>query len=226
LSIDYRYEIKFVLDNSKLSEVMMWLYNYTFAKEIYKKRTVNNLYIDDIYYTSAKDNLAGISDRKKMRLRWYGQDNITNQLFFEIKKKIGRIGYKKVYPINSLKKNTMDLNIKNILIQCNKELEKNNLYFDEYLTPTLYTSYDREYYSDTDGIRITIDKNIHFYRPLIYKKLNEIITTPYSNQIMEIKFEPNLKKRVSELIKYLNITPNRHSKYLVGLAMMGELVYI
>jgi len=35
---DYRYEIKFVLDNAKLSEVIQWLNNSTSATEKYNKR--------------------------------------------------------------------------------------------------------------------------------------------------------------------------------------------
>ena len=39
-----------------------------------------------------------------------------------------------------------------------------------------------------------------------------------------IKFNPDMKDTVSELIKPLHITPKRHSKYLTGLAMLGYVV--
>ena len=43
---------------------------------------------------------------------------------------------------------------------------------------------------------------------------------------MDIKFNPDMKDTVSELIKPLHITPKRHSKYLTGLAMLGYVVYL
>ena len=226
MSIDYRYEIKFVLDNSGLSSVMNWIYSYTFARKKYEKRKVNNLYVDDVYFSSAKDNLAGVSDRRKMRLRWYGKNSNISQFFFEIKKRNDRIGYKKTYSLDSLQNNSIKLDINNLLFECRKELEKQQVFFDDPLVPTLNTSYDREYYSDMNGVRITIDQNIHFYRSLPNQKLNISFPLSYPYKVMEIKFEPNLKNRVAELIKPLHITPRRHSKYLVGLAMLGDVVYI
>jgi hypothetical protein len=35
-----------------------------------------------------------------------------------------------------------------------------------------------------------------------------------------------MKELVSELIRPLHIAPKRHSKYLIGLAMLGYVVYI
>ena len=43
---------------------------------------------------------------------------------------------------------------------------------------------------------------------------------------MEIKFAPEMKNQVAKLIKPLNISPKRHSKYLIGLAKLGYAVYI
>ena len=69
MSSDYRYEIKFVLDNSRLSDAMQWLYNETTAIKTYDNRKVNSIYFDDVGFSSVRDNLAGISQRNKLRLR-------------------------------------------------------------------------------------------------------------------------------------------------------------
>ena len=69
----HRYEIKFILDNAKLSEIYQWIKDSTFMKKSFPDRKVNSLYFDDENYSCVRDNLAGISDRKKMRFRWYGQ---------------------------------------------------------------------------------------------------------------------------------------------------------
>ena len=103
-----RYEIKYILDNSKLSEVNQWLYKCTFASKSYPMRRVNSLYFDDVNYSSVRDNLAGISNRKKLRLRWYGFGKTEFHPSFEIKSRDGRLGYKKTFPIKSLEENLME----------------------------------------------------------------------------------------------------------------------
>lgn len=225
MSIDYRYELKFILDDSKLSDAMRWMCTYTHAREIYNKRKVNTLYFDDADFTFVRDNLAGVSNRKKIRLRWYGCEDVSSPSF-QTKIRNGRLGYKKSYPLKSLENSLMELNIKDILSECEKELRKQHVILDEYLAPTLQVSYDREYYADLDGIRITIDQNIQYYGLCLHQKLNETFFAPSPYKVMEIKFEPHLKTRIAELIRPLHITPKRHSKYLAGLAMLGKVVYI
>ena len=45
----------------------------------YKDRIINSVYYDTENFNSAKDNLAGISKRRKYRIRWYdNNDNIFN----------------------------------------------------------------------------------------------------------------------------------------------------
>ena len=186
----------------------------------------HSLYLDDIYYSSVKDNLSGISDRKKMRLRWYGEDEERFQPSFEIKFRDGRLGFKEVYRVTSLDKNLIDRPINSIIGECNKELIKQNIVLDNYLIPSLQTSYEREYYEDPEGIRFTIDNNITFYKPLLLGKLNSTLPTPYPLQVLEMKFTSDLKNRVNKLISSLNLRPKRHSKYLIGLASMGLATYI
>ena len=102
MSSDYRYEIKFVLDNSRLADAMQWLYNNTTANKSYDNRVVNSIYFDDVGFSSVRDNLSGITPRNKIRLRWYG--NQKNSLpIFEVKTKNGRLGNKTAYPIKSIK---------------------------------------------------------------------------------------------------------------------------
>ena len=225
MSSDYRYEIKFVLDNSRLSDAMQWLYNETTAIKTYDNRKVNSIYFDDVGFSSVRDNLAGVSQRNKFRLRWYGDQEYSVPIF-EVKTKNGRLGRKTTYPINSIKDNLKELNVDNVTSKCAKDLLKHNIVFDEHLVPTLQVNYEREYYETHDGIRITIDQNIQFSDTQLHSSLNENNSFPYPFQVMEVKFTPNMKEIVSELIRPLHITPKRHSKYLIGLAMLGYAVYI
>jgi len=225
MSSDYRYEIKFVLDNSRLSDAMQWLYNETTAIKTYDNRKVNSIYFDDVGFSSVRDNLAGIAQRNKLRLRWYG--NQKNSLpIFEVKTKNGRLGYKTTYPIQSIENSLMKLNIDKITSKCISGLEEQNIVFDEHLVPTLQVNYEREYYETHDSIRITIDQDIQFSDTQLHTTLDENNSFPYPFSVMEIKFKPSMKDKVAKLIKPLHITPKRHSKYLVGLAMLGYVTYI
>ena len=225
MSSDYRYEIKFVLDNSRLSDAMQWLYNETTAIKTYDNRKVNSIYFDDVGFSSVRDNLAGISQRNKLRLRWYGEQKHTLPIF-EVKTKNGRLGCKTTYPIQSIENSLMKLNIDKITSKCISGLEEQNIVFDEHLVPTLQVNYKREYYKTHDGIRITIDQNIQFSDTQLHTTLDENNSFPYPFKVMEVKFEPDMKEAVAELIRPLHITPKRHSKYLVGLAVLGYAVYI
>ena len=225
MSSDYRYEIKFVLDNSRLSDAMQWLYNETTAIKTYDNRKVNSIYFDDVGFSSVRDNLAGISQRNKLRLRWYGEQKHTLPIF-EVKTKNGRLGCKTTYPIQSIENSLMKLNIDKITSKCISGLEEQNIVFDEHLVPTLQVNYEREYYETHEGIHITIDQNIQFSDTQLHTTLDENNSFPYPFKVMEIKFKPSMKNTVAKLIKPLHITPKRHSKYLVGLAMLGYVTYI
>ena len=225
MSSDYRYEIKFVLDNARLADAMKWLYNETTAINTYANRTVNSIYFDNVDFSSVRDNLAGIPQRKKLRLRWYGNQGCSTPIF-EVKTKDGRLGYKTTYPINSIKNNLKELSIDKITSKCIKDLLAHNIVFDEYLVPTLQVNYEREYYETHDGIRITIDQDIQFSDTQLHGTLNENSSFNYPFKVMEVKFKPSMKNTVAKLIQPLHITPKRHSKYLVGLAMLGYVVYI
>ena len=109
---NYRYEIKFILDNANLSRIYQWIKERTFVKKTYPNRQVNSLYFDDINYTSVKDNLAGISDRQKIRLRWYGKEEDTNSPSFEFKLREGRLNWKESFPVKRLEKDLLKLDLK------------------------------------------------------------------------------------------------------------------
>lgn len=224
---EYRYEVKFVLSEAALSGFLSWLYLNTNCRKRYKDRQVNSIYFDDIGYSSVKDNLAGIPYRVKTRLRWYGDDGEVNTPVLEQKIKKGRLGSKTAAPIHSLDKNMFRLTYSEILKHIARSSPKGHLSTIEYLTPALGVSYSRQYFEDYNGLRITIDSDIQFDGYLsMNQTLKDKKRISYRNKIIELKFHPEMKGYVSNLISSLNLTPVRHSKYLTGLAMFGQVQYI
>ena len=84
----------------------------------------------------------------------------------------------------------------------------------------------RSYFQDHDGIRLTLDKDISFSLPTLYSQIQGNSEVKYPLKILEIKFEPDAKDKVVELISSLHIRPKRHSKYLAGMASLGMVQYI
>lgn len=222
---DLRYELKFILNQEEILEAFSFIKKEG-AFKAYPNRNINTLYFDTLDFDSIKANLAGISNRHKIRLRWYEKFINNEPAILEIKKRIGRLGCKDKYEIKDLTNSniyTKSLNeIKNILYE---SIFKNQYILDEIYLPTLLVNYDREYY-ETDIFRITLDKNIRYSDLSLHNVITHYTPLEYKGYILELKFKPNVKDIISNKIKYLNLTPKRHSKYLVGMSMLGHSSYI
>ena len=53
------------------------------------KRNVNSIYFDSLDYSSIKQNLDGVSNKKKVRIRWYDEEKKLLNPLLEIKSKKG-----------------------------------------------------------------------------------------------------------------------------------------
>jgi hypothetical protein len=227
---NFRYEIKFSLEELSLSTIRRWMDINTNLKKSYDDRCVNSIYFDDINYSSVKDNLVGISDRKKYRIRWYTKnfsDLKMNDPQFEIKIRKGRLGTKTVFNLKHMNNDSENPTMQSIELNLKNELLSLNESIDSYIRATLGVHYIRSYYEDTEGLRMTIDKQIKFsYLDGTRLSLDRAINTKHHKYIMEIKFNPELKNYASKLIQSLSLTPSRHSKYLLGLSRFGFVNYI
>tara|TARA_B100000886_G_C20362862_1_gene466017 strand:+ start:65 stop:724 length:660 start_codon:yes stop_codon:yes gene_type:complete len=189
----------------------------------YQDRFINSIYYDDENFTTAQDNLSGISNRRKYRIRWYGSE--LKNFLYEIKIKRNNLG-KKI----SLKTNQDKINLENLFSFNNRFLnKKENKFFLEYLDsfnlkPQLKVSYLRSYFLYEGKIRITFDQKINY--SLVNKlhkvenKINDFMS------VIEIKFMPENYDIVLNLLKDSNFIPKRFSKYLRGLYLSGIANYI
>jgi len=222
----YRYEIKFVLNDIQLAEISAWMNAETTMIKRYSPRIISNLYFDDLDFSSVKDNLSGISNRKKYRLRWYGEAFENFKPVFEIKGRNDRTGFKTTFDIKDLNGVIHKLLPSEILAICTQSLQEKKYLLDNFLLPSLQVQYLRSYFEDHQGIRLTLDQDINFSLPSLHGSLLENASRQYPMKIIEIKFHPSEKDKVSELIGSLHLRPKRHSKYLVGLASLGLAQYV
>ncbi len=87
-----RFERKWIYkSNNTLNLINSLIRSKLFFRQHFPKRKVNSIYFDDSYYTSVIQNLDGINDKIKLRLRWYGNKSKIIDPKFEFKKKIGFI---------------------------------------------------------------------------------------------------------------------------------------
>ena len=217
---NFRKEIKIPINKTLDLFFNNWKDQSKNFKRTYEDRSVRSIYYDTPNFRSAKDNLSGISVRKKYRIRWYNDENNLN---YEIKLKKNNLGSKILFTSNNSLKNFKKLfSLKNLTHENNISILENVDSFN--LEPKLKVSYTRSYYSYNNLIRITYDRNIN-YEKFDYFNIREKKIFDQMN-VIEIKFDPKNLDIATELIQNSNFIPKRFSKYLRGLYLFGNTVYI
>lgn len=220
-----RYEIKFVLNELEFIEAKYFL-KYINSFRSFPQREVTSLYYDTLDYSCVRDNLSGISKRKKLRLRWY---NNFEEPKLEIKNRFSRVGNKKIFTLDFLSKKSFENLPVNVLSKLIfgylKSKHKEDFIINNFI-PTLRVSYRREYYETRNGLRITIDKKINFGQISYNQSVFYNKKIPFDKRIMELKFPIELKNHVNESIRNLNINPKRNSKLLLGMSKLGYVNYV
>ena len=84
--------------------------------------------------------------------------------------------------------------------------------------PTLLNSYWREYYESIDHqVRITLDYAQVAYEQITYLAPNLTVRAPAQGLlVLEVKADPSLHRRVSNLLSLLPMQVERNSKYISG----------
>ena len=91
-----RYEKKFTFQNRSVSELEVMIKSLPQGfRQIYPDRTINNVYYDTHTQSLFRENLDGVSPRRKVRARWYGElQQPEAAVCVEIKRKFGDVGDK------------------------------------------------------------------------------------------------------------------------------------
>jgi len=189
----------------------------------HEDRIVNSIYYDTNDFKSAQDNLAGISDRKKYRIRWYNDDK--KNLLYEVKIKKNNLG-KKI----SLKTDSNFEDFENFFSFTNNCYKNSNgkffleniNHFD--LKPKIKISYLRSYYIFKKKVRITFDRELNYIFLNKFNLYNEKILDNMC--VIELKFHEKNNDLAQELIQSSNFVPKRFSKYLRSLYFAGKSIYI
>jgi SPX domain protein involved in polyphosphate accumulation len=206
-----RYERKWVFDSIDHNQLFILLIrsNFSFASQ-FVDRKVNSIYFDDEHHTAIRQNIDGVSEKKKYRLRWYGDfRNIINPTF-EIKKKKGFEVSKKNFELpEMLNYNLFDYNhIEKIELLINDKFNFKNKLF-----AILTTHYLRSYFiSSNNLVRSTVDRNLKSL--LLYNNRNLNIIKEYKDIILEFKYDLNLDEHVRKNIGNISSRFSKNSKFI------------
>lgn len=216
---EFRFERKFLTNQLSFFALEQLVKRHPACfREIFQVRKVNNIYFDTPTLNFFSDNIAGKSDRQKVRIRWYGDDidRITKPVL-EFKIKAGLVGRKSSYLlpdfilpdiiptgffIELFKRSDLPGHVLEILLQ---------------LEPVLLNLYERKYYMSFDGnFRFTLDSKMNFYDFKSRQRgLRHSFPDRY-NRVLELKYDKKLDERASWIVNQLPIRVTKSSKYVSG----------
>ncbi len=216
----HRYERKFTVLNKSKAEVLLSVKKHpAFFREIYHPRQITNIYLDTIQFQFHKDNEKGIADRKKVRIRWYGNIfGVATQPKLEYKIKAGLTGYKKIYDLPNFKieagfsKNELDILFAkaNLPVDVHDELKR--------LTPTLLNTYQRTYFQSLDKhFRVTLDERLTYYKVRPWNNQFLVNARERDLQVLELKYAPEQEQLANQVATQLPFRLDKKSKYVSGI---------
>ncbi len=200
-----RIEKKFVFGKHKQDFIKKFLISNGFVKH-FPNRKITSIYLDTIDYDFAKDNINGVSERKKIRFRWYNDDETKINL--EEKNKKNFMVWKNIKKIEII-------NDKKQLISKLKEyfystyLKNMNRFNYKFI---LKTDYKRSYWiSMNKKFRVTID--VDFNTSSLRNFLKPIYLP---DTILEFKFSPEYESdfRRSFNLQSYGFRNQKYSKYI------------
>ncbi len=218
-----RYERKFVFANCNALDIIQHVYRFPFGfKEVFYQRKVNNIYFDDSNYNFYKQNVEGVANRKKLRLRWYGNEtSIVKAPSIEIKIKKGEVGDKithkfKAHSYNLDQQAPADIHESLLVATADQKALHQGL---SILHPTLLNTYERRYFlSFCSKFRITIDFNQEFYNPNY--RAHKKSRIELSDVILELKYAIDDDNEARELTQYIGSRLSKNSKYVNGINLL------
>lgn len=206
-----RYEIESIIKN-----------HHAMFIEAYPQRYVNNIYLDTNNMSYYFDNVEGLSQRLKVRIRWYG--NLFGYLkkpILELKIKKGLISNKESYFLksfqfdekhsqNALQELFAKSDLSDVLIEYLKQLRL-----------SLLNRYYRKYFESADHkFRITIDFDMEFYK--IHpsnNSFNEKIIDRL-NTVVELKYSDKHEELAQSITNNFPFRVTKSSKYARGIEML------
>lgn len=221
----FRYERKFQVTSlfAEDAELIIRLLPSAFFEE-FPPRYVNNIYFDSLGFQSFADNVDGISNRKKVRIRWYGEQfGHIERPVLEHKIKKNLLGTKRSYVLPPFELGPEfggDSAIRLVEEADVPEIVKEEM---RGLVPTLLNRYFRKYFRSADGkYRLTLDVDMTYRKA---SRLNAFIAAPLKAEeaiIVEMKYSREEDELAPEISNSFPFRMTKNSKYVNGIFALYE----
>ena len=215
-----RYERKFVVDALTLPEVEALVrFHPALFSEVYPPRHVNNLYLDSPDLASYVDNLDGVRDRAKVRIRWYGDlFGLVHRPVLELKIKQGLVGRKEAHELPAFLIDREFDSDRLARILSGAGLSERLRHSVTTLDARLLNRYRRRYFLSSDGrVRLTMDSDLDFYR--VGPRDHAFVARWRDREctILELKYDVEHEERAAQVASRLPFRMTKNSKYVGGL---------
>ena len=216
----FRYERKFLVDQLDEHQTKALIRRHpSHFYEPYPPRYVNNFYLDTPAMDNYYDNIGGSGDRRKVRIRWYGElFGQINKPILEFKIKQGMVGTKRhfAFPdfrlengycdeflMEKIKDSPLPPEVK-IILQ-NQDVVLMNRYFRHY------------YATRDDRFRVTLDTHLSFYRIGRLHNTFAHQQTDHMNIVVELKYEIEHDLSAFKVSSFFPFRVTKSSKYVQGI---------
>jgi len=216
----YRYERKFIVERMEPAQVCALIKLHpSLFREPYPARFINNIYLDtpemDYYY----ENISGVKNRRKARIRWYGDlFGLISRPTLEFKVKDGVVGTKVSYPLPSFTLDPTFTSRDYAHLVLNAAIPPEVSYSLRDHAPVLVNRYYRWYYATVDGrFRVTVDTALDYYNirslhnPFLYRHRN------HTHFIVELKYDPEFDPDANRVAHHFPFSLTKNSKYVEGI---------
>ena len=223
---DLRYEVKFSIPPQDLAHARGWVRAHRCGfGDAFPDRYVNNIYMDTADLQAYHENQAGIGDRDKLRLRWYGHTWAAHACVLEVKCRSDSVGWKWSERVNR------PFDLEQQTWQEVRDAVRGGLsdlyvfLFDQQPFVTLVNRYLRSYFVSRDGrVRLTIDREIQLFpqlgraRPSLRFAAHRVPAL-----VVEVKCAVEDKPLAARVLADMPWRVSRHSKYATGIESIGNL---
>ena len=220
----WRYERKFAVEGLPSGEIESVLLRRASFREIFHPRWVNNIYLDGPEMSSLADNVSGVSERLKTRIRWYGDFfGRIERPTLERKLKRGHVGRKEAYPLNALELKP-GFDAADIRRECARSPLPDRLRLElRTLGSVLANRYKRKYFQSADRrFRFTLDSDITFHAIRAFD--NRLLQwRRHPGVVVELKYALADDADAASITARLPFRLTRSSKYVGGLDAVHSL---
>ncbi len=216
----FRFERKYYVPELPPTEIESLVHrNPALFRNAYPPRTINNIYLDTPGRRSLYENLDGLADRIKARIRWYGPMlGEVKRPVLEFKIKRGMVGAKDAF---ELKPFVVEVGMGAQPVYdslATSNLPARVLHSLENFEPVLLNRYQRKYFISADQLyRITLDTNLEFYRFDPHANLFNCQLRDRDGTVVELKYSGEFDRIDDRVASYFPFRVTRMSKFVTGM---------